>query len=48
MLIKLQIFEHSKCIDRMTIEGKTWTDCLSKLIKNLKNKGSVKQNGIIW
>ena len=32
----------------MTIEGKTWTECLSKLIKNLKNKGSVKQNGIIW
>lgn len=41
MIIKLQIFEHSKCVDRMTVVGKNWKECLTKLIKTLKAKGSV-------
>jgi len=41
MIIKLQIFEHSKCVDRITVDGKNWTECLTKLIKTLKAKGSV-------
>lgn len=41
MIIKIQIFEHSKCVDRITVAGKNWKECLTKLIKTLKAKGSV-------
>jgi hypothetical protein len=41
MIIKIQIFEHSKCVDRITVGGKNWKECLNKLIKTLKAKGSV-------
>lgn len=48
MLLKIQIFENSKCIDKMTISGRNTTECVKNLVKVFKEKGSVKGNAVLW
>lgn len=48
MILKIQIFENSKCIDKMTIGGRTTAECMKNLVKVFKEKGSVKENAVVW
>lgn len=41
MILKIQIFEQSKRVDKVIIRGTTWQECIEKLMEKLKNKGCV-------